>query len=190
MGKTKREVHKVENHPVEVKAEGSYVRGFIGALLGALIGAALWCVIMQFGFISGLVGFVIGWLAEKGYTLLKGKVGKGKVVILIVCIVIGVLVGIFASDYIDWYMSIAEYYPDACITIDGQEILVDYSDIPRLIVYYLSVDAEYMGAVVKNVAMGLLFAGLGVFSILRNAGKQAKAAQEAQSVQTGTGPEL
>lgn len=180
----------MENYPVEVKAEGSYVRGFIGALVGALIGAALWCVVMQFGFISALVGLAIGWLAEKGYTLLKGKVGKGKVAILAVCIIIGVLVGIFASDYIDWYKSIAEFYPEAAITIDGEELLVDYSDIPRLILYFLITDAEYLGAVIKNVVMGLLFAGLGVFSILRNAGKQAKAAKAQQTAETGAGPEL
>ena len=180
----------MENHPVEVQNEGSYARGFIGALLGALIGAALWCVIMQLGFISALVGFAIGWLAEKGYTLLKGKVGKGKVAILAVCIIIGVLVGIFASDYVDWYRSIAEFYPDACITIDGQEIAVGYSDIPRLIVYYLITDAEYLSMILKNVLMGLLFAGLGVFSILRNAGKQVKEAKAEQPAGNNAGPEL
>lgn len=168
-----------DNHPVEVKAEGSYARGLVGALIGALIGSVLWCLVMQLGVISALVGFVIGWLAEKGYTLLKGKAGKGKVVILVVCIIIGVLVGIFASDYIDWYNAISEYYPDAVITIENQEVPVTYSDIPSLIIYFLSTDSEYMGGTIRNVLMGLLFAFLGVFAILRNAGKQAKQAKQA-----------
>ena len=168
-----------DNHPVEVKDEGSYGRGLVGALVGALIGSILWCLVMQLGVISAIVGFVIGWLAEKGYTLMKGKAGKGKVVILAVCVIIGVLVGIFASDYIDWYKAIAEFYPDAVATIGGQEVPVTYSDIPRLIIYFLSTDSEYMGGTIRNVLMGLLFAFLGVFVILRNAGKQAKQAAQA-----------
>ena len=58
----------VENNPVEIQKEGSYVTGLIGALVGALIGAVAWCLVMQLGIIASLVGFVIGWLAEKGYT--------------------------------------------------------------------------------------------------------------------------
>ena len=65
----------VENNPVEIQKEGSYVTGLIGALVGALIGAVVWCLVMQLGIIASLVGFVIGWLAEKGYTILRGKAG-------------------------------------------------------------------------------------------------------------------
>ena len=175
-----------KTNPAEVTPEGSYVRGLVGALIGALIGAALWCLVMQLGVIAAIVGFAIGWLAEKGYTLMKGKVGVGKVVILVICVILGVLVGIFASDYIDWYKAIAEYYPDAVATIGGQETVVTYSDIPRLIMYFLSTDSEYMGGTIKNVLMGLLFAFLGVFTILRNAGKQAKAAKQAEEQTDGS----
>ena len=179
-------IHMYKTNPAEVKPEGSYVRGLVGALIGALIGAALWCLVMQLGVIAAIVGFAIGWLAEKGYTLMKGKVGVGKVVILVICVILGVLVGIFASDYIDWYKAIAEYYPDAVATIGGQETVVTYSDIPRLIMYFLSTDSEYMGGTIKNVLMGLLFAFLGVFTILRNAGKQAKAAKQAEEQTDGS----
>lgn len=162
----------VENHPVEVQKEGSYVTGLLGALLGALIGAVAWCLVMQLGIIASLVGFVIGWLAEKGYTLLKGNAGKGKLVILIVAVIFGVLVGTFAAHAVDWYQAIAEYYPNAAITIDGTEVLVGYGDIPRLILYTLSTDSEYLGGTVKDVLLGLLFAFMGVFSILKNATKK------------------
>lgn len=161
-----------ETHPVEIQKEGSYISGLLGALLGALIGAIAWCLVMQLGVIASLVGFVIGWLAEKGYTLLKGKAGKGKLVILIVAVIFGVLAGTFAAHAVDWYQAIAEYYPNAALTIDGREVLVDYSDIPRIILYTLSTDSEYLGGTVKDVLMGLLFAFMGVFGILKNAAKK------------------
>ena len=162
----------VENNPVEIQKEGSYVTGLIGALLGALIGAVAWCLVMQLGIIASLVGFAIGWLAEKGYTLLKGKAGKGKLVILILAVIVGVVVGTFAAHYVDWYRAIAEYYPNAALTIDGREVLVDYSDIPRIILYTLQTDSEDLGGTVKDVLLGLLFAFMGVFGILKNAAKK------------------
>ncbi len=175
----------VENNPVEIQKEGSYVTGLIGALLGALVGAIVWCLVMQMGIIAALVGFVIGWLAEKGYTLLKGKNGKGKLVILIVAVIFGVLAGTFAAHAVDWYRAIAEYYPDAVATINGRETLVGYGDIPLLIFYTLSTDGEYLGGTVKDVLMGLLFAFMGVFGILKNAAKKP-----APKTETPADPEL
>lgn len=169
----------VENNPVEIQKEGSYVTGLIGALVGALIGAVVWCLVMQLGIIASLVGFVIGWLAEKGYTILRGKAGKGKLVILIVAVIFGVLAGTFAAHYVDWYQAIAEYYPNAAIVIDGREVLVDYSDIPSLILYDLTNDSEYLFATVKDLLLGLLFAFMGVFSLLKNAAKKPAPKAEA-----------
>jgi hypothetical protein len=167
----------VENYPVEIQKEGSYVTGLIGALLGAAVGAVAWCLVMQLGIIAALVGFAIGWLAEKGYTLLKGKAGKGKLVILIIAVIFGVLLGTFAAHAVDWYKAIAEYYPDAVATINGREVLVGYGDIPKLIVYTLSTDSEYLGATVTDVLLGLLFAFMGVIGILKSAAGKKPAPQ-------------
>ena len=162
-----------EEHPVEIRKEGSYVRGLVGALLGALVGAIAWCLVMQLGIIASLVGFVIGWLAEKGYTLLKGKVGKGKVVILILAVIFGVLAGTFAAHCVDWYKAIAEYAGNAVAVMGEHEIPVTYSDIPELVFFFLANDSEYLAGTLKDVGLGLLFAFMGVFGILKNAGKQA-----------------
>jgi len=173
----------VENHPVEIQKEGSYATGLLGALLGAAVGAIAWCLVMQLGIIASLVGFAIGWLAEKGYTLLKGKAGKGKVVILIFAVIFGVLLGTFAAHAVDWYRAIAEYYPDAVATINGREVLVGYGDIPKLILYTLGTDSEYLGATVKDVLLGLLFAFMGVFGILKSAAGKKPAAQKEPPVE-------
>lgn len=140
---------------------GSYIKGFLGALIGSVLGAALWAVVMYFGYVASLVGFVIGWLAEKGYNLLHGKQGKGKIVILILVIIFGVVLGTLAAECI------------SCAEMIGSGELADltYGDIPVLILALLTVEAEYRNAVGLNILLGLLFAGLGVFTLLRKTGK-------------------
>ena len=141
------------------EAAGSYATGFLGALLGAVVGAVLWAVVLYFGYVASLVGLVIGWLAEKGYNLLKGKQGKGKIAILIIAIIIGVLLGNFGAIAIGLVQEINAGY------VDG----LSYGDIPLLILLVLVEDAEILSAVLSNIGMGLLFAGLGVWGLLRRA---------------------
>ena len=171
-----------ENNPAELRKEGSYISGLIGALLGALVGAIAWCLVMQLGYIASLVGFVIGFLAEKGYTLLKGKVGGGKVVILVIAVIFGVVAGTFAAHYVDWYKAIAEYAGNAVANMGGYEIPVTYSDIPELILFYLANDSEYLVDALKDVGLGLLFAFMGVFGILKKASRQAKPAEQTETI--------
>ncbi len=152
-----------EFNPAELPREGSYINGLIGALLGALVGAIAWCFVMQLGFIASIVGFAMGFVAEKGYTLFKGKVGKGKVVILVIAVIFGVLAGTFAAHYVDWCQAIAEYAP------------VPYGEVPAMILESLQSDSEYLGSIIKDVALGLLFAFIGVFSLLKTAKRQASA---------------
>ena len=101
---------------------GSYVSGLIGALLGAVIGAVLWAIVLNMGYVASIIGLVIGFLAEKGYNLLRGKQGKGKIGILILAIVLGVLIGTFGSDVITLVGMI----------VDGETYL-PYGDIPQLL---------------------------------------------------------
>ena len=68
---------------------GSYARGLLGALLGAIVGALVWALVLNLGYIAAIVGCIIGWLAERGYRLLHGKKGKGKIVILILSVLLG-----------------------------------------------------------------------------------------------------
>ena len=136
---------------------GNYFTGLIGALLGSALGAVLWAVVLYFGYVASLVGLAIGFLAEKGYNLLRGKHGKGKIVILIIAIILGVLIGNFGADVITLVSMINA----------GELEEVVYGDIPFLILFVLVEDPEYLTYVLGNIGMGLLFAGLGVWSQLR-----------------------
>lgn len=136
---------------------GSYVQGFFGAFIGASLGSVVWALILYAGYVASLVGLLIGWLAEKGYTLLRGRQGKGKVVILGLAVIFGVVLGTLMPDVI----TLAQMM-DA-----GELPSFVYGDIPGMIVTLLAQDAEYQRAVLSNMGMGLLFAALGVFSLLK-----------------------
>lgn len=138
---------------------GNYVTGLIGAMLGASVGAVLWSVVLYFGYVASIIGFVVGFLAEKGYNLFRGKQGKGKIVILIIAVIFGVLMGNVGADAIYLVQMIAS----------GELVDFVYADIPLLILLLLVEDPEYLTYILSNMGMGLLFAGLGVWGLLRRA---------------------
>lgn len=140
---------------------GNYFTGLLGALVGAILGAVVWAIVLQMGYVAALVGLLIGFLAEKGYNLCKGKQGKGKIVILIVAVIVGVVLGTFFSEWYDWAKLISSG------ELPGWEI----SDIPGLILLVLERNADARRVFIGNIGTGLLFAALGVFALLRQTGK-------------------
>ncbi len=151
---------EAENQEKTQEDTGSYAAGTLGALVGAAIGAVVWALVLNLGYVASLVGLLIGWLADKGYNLLRGKQGKAKVLILIIAIILGVLLGTILADVITLVGM-----------INNGELYLDYGDILPVIFELLANDSEYAGAVASNICMGLLFAGLGVFALLKKAGK-------------------
>lgn len=158
-----------ENETRKEADTGNYVTGFFGALLGSVLGAALWAVVLYMGYVASLVGLAIGWLAEKGYNLLKGKQGKGKIVILVIAVVIGVLLGNFGADVITLVQMINA----------GEMGMMGYGDIPMLILLVLLEDSAYLTATLSNIGMGLLFAALGVWGLLRRANAEVSGTKTA-----------
>ena len=136
---------------------GSYATGAMGAFLGATVGAVVWALVLMMGYVASLVGFVIGWLGQFGYNLCKGKQGKGKLVILIFAIVFGVALGTLVADG----FALAE------MINNGEGVWLTYGDIPAYLLYLIQNDTEYVSAIVENGLLGLLFAALGVFGLLR-----------------------
>ena len=133
---------------------GNYVTGFIGAILGAALGGIAWGLILLIGYVASVVGLLIGFLAERGYTLLKGKRGVGKVIILIFAVIFGVVFGIFFSD---------------AVTLLTRGI--SFGELTELFALLFQ-DDEYVRSTIANIVLGLVFAGLGVFGLLRAAGKE------------------
>lgn len=139
---------------------GDYLRGTVGALLGAALGAVLWAVVYMMGIIASVAGFAIGWLADKGYDLLHGKQGKAKIAILIVAVILGVLLGTAAG-------LIAE----VMVLLADEGISATVGEVIEFVAFMWEMDTEFQGTMILNVLMGLVFAGLGVFTLLRQTKK-------------------
>lgn len=146
-----------EEQSLKEESTGSYLTGALGAIGGALIGSVVWALVLQLGYMASLVGLLIGFLAEKGYNLAKGKQTKGKIAVLIIAIILGVLAGTVAADAITLAQMISA----------GELPGITYGQIPKLIAFLAVNDPEYLRATIANCGMGLLFAALGVFGILR-----------------------
>lgn len=159
--KVKRELESEENQRREEDA-GSYLTGALGAIGGALIGAIVWAVVLMLGYVASIVGLLIGFLAEKGYNLAKGRQDKGKIAVLVIAVVLGVLAGTVLADGI----SLAQ------MINSGELYEFTYGEIPMLLLFLMLNDVEYMMATVSNCGMGLIFAALGVFGILRKTKKE------------------
>ncbi len=141
---------------------GSYASGTVGAVLGALAGAIVWAILLYAGYIASLVGLLIGWLADKGYNLCKGRQGKAKVAILIVAVILGVVVGTL----------LAESFSLVSMISSGELLGFEFVDIPLILFTLLLEDGDYLASVGGNILSGLFFAALGVFFLLRQAGRE------------------
>ncbi len=135
----------------EAQSQGNMVTGIIGAILGGIVGMIPWAVASYFGWYVGWLGFLIGFAAKKGYELLKGKECKAKAVVIILVSILAVLL----AEGVSWVVAIMTEY-DFTLMESGMAFF-----------YGLSINAELQSTVVGNVILGLLFAGLGVFDVVR-----------------------
>lgn len=148
----------------ETEAAGSYGKGFVGALLGGLLGALVWGIVLFFGYFAGIIGFLIGWFAEKGYTRFGGKTGKWKLWILIAAILISVLAGTCGGYAATFAQAIH----------NGTIVGYTAADIPALFAWLCMEDAAFRTSVLASVGLGLLMAFLSTLGILSKAGKEGK----------------
>lgn len=139
------------------EAPGSYGSGFLGALLGGLLGAIPWALLYLAGRVAAVLGLLIGWLSEKGYCKLGGKNGKGKALILIAAVIISVCVGTLLGEWLG----------AAKLVFQGEAYGFGYGDILPLMFALFTEDAEYRSLMLKNIILGLFFAALGIFVIVR-----------------------
>lgn len=137
-------------------------KGFTGALLGGLIGAIPWAIVYAFGWFVGWLGLLIGFLAQKGYYKFGGKSKKSTIAVICISIIISVIVAQILGD---------------CFTIgyyilNGEASEFSLKDIPYIIYNLFIYDSSYVSEFVKNVLIGLVFAAIGAFQIIKNISKE------------------
>lgn len=136
----------------------TYFAGLLGALLGALVGAIPWAIAYYFGWFVGWLGFLIGFCTVKGYELFKGKNGLPKVFIVIAAIIIGVILGQLMGDFLTLWMMINK----------GELDWATYADIPYIYYLALTLDPDILGEILRSLALGLVFAVLGVWKMIKD----------------------
>lgn len=134
------------------RSGNSYWMGLLGAVVGTLVGLIPWIVIARMGYFASIFGFLIGLCAKKGYEICRGKLGRGKLVILIVCAVVGI---VFA-EYIDIWLQVASE-----LTGYGLGFGQMTAFTTALILQESAVLTEFL----VNAGLGLLFAMLGLYGV-------------------------
>lgn len=135
-----------------VQAQGNMLTGIIGAVLGGIIGAIPWAIASFNGWFVGWLGFLIGLAAKKGYELLKGKECKAKAVVIILVSILSVVLAEFAGWTVAFMMEV-----EGATVMEGLQFTL----------YFLSADPEIQSSFIGNIVLGLVFAGLGIFDLVR-----------------------
>lgn len=143
---------------------GSYGSGLVGALLGSIVGALVWALIFLLGRISVIGGLIIALLAGKGYDLMHGKKGKGKIAIVLVMSILGVVLGTFGGYFAEIVKEI----------VSGGFPGYTIAQAPGMIVTLLTLSEEFCSEFVRNLGLGFLFAALGIYMELKNEHRQLK----------------
>lgn len=133
----------------------NYALGFIGALLGGLVGAIPWAIVSSMGWFVAWLGYVIAIAASKGYDLMKVKVSMKKMWFVAIAVIIGVFAGQIMSDMIS-------------IAVDSEfDGMFWY-----VFAYFAENFGEYLSINAANLFLGLVFAALGGFSVLKEIKKE------------------
>ncbi|MBQ7850113.1 MAG: hypothetical protein IJ343_10355 [Clostridia bacterium] len=177
-------------------AQGSILRGLIGALLGAILGGVLWGVIgilTQQVFI--VAGLGLGFLVAGGYTLFKGREGAAKIVIVALCVILAVVlgeglynVGMIEQEFRAMPQYVREYLQEEGYNVASmsEETLQMFNSmlIPSRDEFYLDYlhNADWQSNAVTNLGQALLFAALGAVGVIISLGKKNKETPETEEV--------
>lgn len=140
--------------------------GVIGAVIGVLLGSVLWVVLGQVGFIAGIAGYAIVFCGIKGYEILGKKLSKTGIVICVILSLLAIAGAEFVSLGMILYSELRKMYE-----------VVSLGDAFGLIPGMLH-EAELVGEVVKELAIGYILAIWASYSLVKNSWKQAEEVQE------------
>ncbi|MDR1388611.1 MAG: hypothetical protein LBJ31_01355 [Treponema sp.] len=143
----------------------SYITGSIGALTGALIGSAVWIIVGLVGFYASIGGVAISYASFTGYTKLGGKSNKASILI----IGVSILAAVIFAEMVGLGIEIAKY-------AKGENYQLSLIQVVQIL-FAIIKSGENMGEIVRNMLVGLLFAGLGSWGLLTKIFKKAESAK-------------
>lgn len=130
--------------------------GIIGAILGAAIGGIAWIVIGKLGYIAGIAGYLMMYLAIRGYRKLSGFLDKkGQIISLVIALIM-----IFFANYLSFALDYCKYMSGSYSIAN---ILNAFMKIPN----YLTV-VDGWGDFILNLAIGYGLSIWSGFSIIKS----------------------
>jgi len=132
------------------------------------------------GYIASIVGFVIAFLASKGYDLLKGRQGVIKMVVLIICVVLAVAAGTIGT-YV-WTIH-NEYNEQLAALTDFEKNYYVIATEAEFMQELLS-DSEVQGGMLEDGALGMVFGIIGSIGLIRGAKKKPQPAAPVTDIAT------
>jgi hypothetical protein len=142
----------------------SYVMGSIGALIGALLGSTVWIIIGLIGFYASIGGVAISYASFTGYTKLGGKGNKVSIII----ITISVLIAVVFAELVGLGIEIVKYARQEDLRLSIVQTVQ--------IIFEILKNGEDIGEIIRNMLVGLLFAGLGSWGLLKGILQKVKSA--------------
>ena len=135
-------------------AAENVLAGVVGAVLFSLVGGALYFIVYQLGYIAGIVGLAVFFLARVGYDLFGKAKGINSKIRLITCI-IATIVAIFVAECLCLSYEIFETYKDVYdITFfDAVAVTPDFLAEP-----------DIYEPIIGDLAFAYIFGGLAIVS--------------------------
>lgn len=123
---------------------GNYGMGLLGAFLGSGARRDRLGADILLGRVSVVGGLIIALFAVKGYDILHGRQGKGKIAIVLIMSLLGVVLGTFGGEMIALIKEIAAG------TLPG----ITYGDAPVLVLALLANEPEYQSGCAEQSRHG------------------------------------
>jgi hypothetical protein len=148
----------------EREETGSYLRGTAGAVLGGIVGIIPWVILGFINYIAAASGLIMAFLSYKGYTLFKGKRGRGMLPIIIAVLLVFTYVAVTINQTITDYRYLSdEGLKVSALDLFGLELGAPFD--PTL------PDTGYLWA---QLGLGWFFAALGGFFYLKSVRREGR----------------
>ena len=151
-------------------ANENVLAGVVGAFLFSLVGGILWFVLYQIGYVASVSGLIGVVCAVKGYTFFaktKDESKKCLIISVISAVIVLVISWYFCVAY-DIYLAYQDWFAAGEV-----DFTVTFFEAVRLIPYFFE-DTELLVAYLKDLGLGVLFAGIGVLFYLKQREKKMK----------------
>ena len=151
-------------------AKENILAGAVGAFLFSLVGGILWFVLYQIGYVASVSGLIGVVCAVKGYTFFaktKDESKKCLIISVISAVIVLVISWYFCVAY-DIYLAYQDWFAAGEV-----DFTVTFFEAIRLIPYFFE-DTELLVAYLKDLGLGVLFAGIGVLFYLKQREKKMK----------------